>query len=41
MTAPPAAVRDLAIVVRDDAVISFTDRKLVLAARGTEEIPLS
>ena len=41
LTAPPAAVRDLAIVVRDDAVISFTDRKLVLAARGTEEIPLS
>ena len=33
LTAPPAAVRDLTIVVRDGAVLSFTDRKLVLAAR--------
>jgi len=40
LTAPPSAVRDLAIVVGDGAVISFTDRKLVLAARGTEERPL-
>ena len=30
---PPAAVRDLQIVVRDGRVTSFTDRKLVLAAR--------
>src|SRR5207249_2523859 len=33
LTAPPSAVRDLAIVVRDGVVLSFTDRKLVLAAR--------
>ena len=33
LTAPASAVRDLAIVVRDDVVLSFTDRKLVLAAR--------
>jgi len=33
LTAPPSAVRDLAIEVRDGAVLSFTDRKLVLAAR--------
>jgi ubiquinone/menaquinone biosynthesis C-methylase UbiE len=32
LTAPPSAVRDLAIVVRDGVVISFTDRKLVIAA---------
>src|SRR5437588_5917098 len=33
LTAPASAVRDLGIVVRDDVVLSFTDRKLVLAAR--------
>jgi ubiquinone/menaquinone biosynthesis C-methylase UbiE len=33
LTAPTSAVRDLTIVVRDGVVISFTDRKLVLAAR--------
>lgn len=31
--APPSAVRDLQIVVDDGQVTSFTDRKLVLAAR--------
>lgn len=31
--APPTAVRDLQIVVRDGLVTSFTDRKLVFAAR--------
>jgi len=33
LTAPPSAVWDLTIVVRDGVVLSFTDRKLVLAAR--------
>ncbi len=33
LQAPVSAVRDLEIVVRDGAVVSFTDRKLVLAAR--------
>jgi ubiquinone/menaquinone biosynthesis C-methylase UbiE len=33
LEAPPAAVRDLEIVVADGDVKSFTDRKLVLAAR--------
>ena len=33
LTAPPSAVRDLAIAVRDGMVLSFTDRKIVLAAR--------
>ncbi len=31
--APPSAVRDFAIVGRNGQVVSFTDRKLVLAAR--------
>src|SRR2546423_5374216 len=31
--APASAVRDLEIVVNDGAVVSFTDRKLVMAAR--------
>ena len=31
--APPSAVRDLQILVEDEKVLSFTDRKLVLAAR--------
>ena len=31
--APPAAVRDLQVVVEGGAVMSFTDRKLVLVAR--------
>jgi len=33
LMAPPSAVQDLTIVVRDGVVLSFTDRKLVLAAR--------
>lgn len=33
LKAPVSAVRDLEIVVRDGAVVSFADRKLVLAAR--------
>ncbi len=33
LEAPASAVRDLEIVVEDDQVKSFTDRKLVLAAR--------
>ena len=33
LAAPASAVRDLAIVVRDGTVLSFTDRKLVLAVR--------
>jgi ubiquinone/menaquinone biosynthesis C-methylase UbiE len=33
LDAPDCAVRDLEIVVRDGRVMSFTDRKLVLAAR--------
>ena len=33
LDAPPSAVRDLDIVVADGKVKSFTDRKLVLAAR--------
>jgi ubiquinone/menaquinone biosynthesis C-methylase UbiE len=34
LDAPASAVRDLEIVVADGQVKSFTDRKLVLAARG-------
>lgn len=33
LDAPPSAVRDLNIVLNDGVVLSFTDRKLVLAAR--------
>jgi len=33
LSAPPSAGRAFAIVVRNSAVLSFTDRKLVLAAR--------
>jgi SAM-dependent methyltransferase len=33
LDAPPSAVRDLEIVIKDDAVVSFTDRKVVLAVR--------
>ena len=33
LDAPASAVHDLEIVIRDGAVVSFTDRKLVLAAR--------
>jgi len=33
LDAPASAVRDLQIVVNDAKVKSFTDRKLVLAAR--------
>jgi len=33
LDAPPSAVRDLEIVIKDDAVVSFTDRKIVLAVR--------
>ena len=33
LAAPPSAVRDLQIVLADGQVTSFTDRKLVLAAR--------
>jgi ubiquinone/menaquinone biosynthesis C-methylase UbiE len=33
LEAPASAVHDLEIVIRDGTVVSFTDRKLVLAAR--------
>ena len=33
LDAPPSAVRDLEIVIQDDVVVSFTDRKVVLAVR--------
>lgn len=33
LQAPVSAVRDLEIIISDGAVLSFTDRKLVLAAR--------